>query len=74
MFSEDSNIRVIISYLLKLSLCKMAGSLHGLKMFQILGRQLLICKSFLSLQNDHYENTPIQIYWKLYHEKMKIFK
>ena len=21
----------------------------------------------------HYENTPIQIYWKFYHQKMKIF-
>ena len=22
---------------------------------------------------SHYENTPIQIYWKFYHQKMKIF-
>ena len=22
---------------------------------------------------QHYENTPIQIYWKIYHQKMKIF-
>ena len=22
---------------------------------------------------DHYENKPIQIYWKFYHQKMKIF-
>ena len=22
----------------------------------------------------HYENTPIKIYWKLYYQKMKIFK
>ena len=22
----------------------------------------------------HYENTPIQIYWKFYHQKMKIFR
>ena len=22
----------------------------------------------------HYENTPIQIYWKFYHLKMKIFR
>ena len=22
----------------------------------------------------HYENKPIQIYWKFYHQKMKIFK
>ena len=22
----------------------------------------------------HYENTPIQIYWKFYHQKMKLFQ
>ena len=22
----------------------------------------------------HYENMPIQIYWKFYHQKMKIFR
>ena len=22
----------------------------------------------------HYENTPIQMYWKFYHQKMKIFR
>ena len=22
---------------------------------------------------SHYENTPIQLYWKFYHQKMKIF-
>ena len=22
----------------------------------------------------HYENTPIQLYWKFYHQKMKIFR
>ena len=22
----------------------------------------------------HYENMPIQIYWKFYHKKMKIFR
>ena len=22
----------------------------------------------------HYENTPIKIYWKFYHQKMKIFR
>ena len=22
----------------------------------------------------HYENMPIQIYWKIYHQKMKIFR
>ena len=23
---------------------------------------------------NHYENMPIQIYWKFYHQKMKIFR
>ena len=23
---------------------------------------------------NHYENKPIQIYWKFYHQKMKIFR
>ena len=23
---------------------------------------------------QHYENMPIQIYWKFYHQKMKIFR
>ena len=23
---------------------------------------------------QHYENTPIQLYWKFYHQKMKIFR
>ena len=22
----------------------------------------------------HYENMPIQIYWKFYHEKLKVFR
>ena len=24
--------------------------------------------------NSRYENMPIQIYWKFYHQKMKIFR
>ena len=30
----------------------------------------------ISSESDylHYENTPIQIYWKFYHQKMKIFR
>ena len=24
-------------------------------------------------KSNHYENMPIQIYWKFYHQKMKIF-
>ena len=27
-----------------------------------------------SVLRSHYENTPIQIYWKYYHQKMKIFR
>ena len=29
------------------------------------------CSSFL--QENHYENTPIQIYRKVHHQKLKIF-
>ena len=25
-------------------------------------------------RKPHYENMPIQIYWKFYHQKMKIFR
>ena len=32
-----------------------------------------VCSSKTS-QILHYENTPIQIYWKFYHQKMKIFR
>ena len=28
----------------------------------------------LTAELKHYENTPIQIYWKFYHENMKIFR
>ena len=24
--------------------------------------------------SDHYENTPIQIYWKFHHQKLKVFR
>ena len=24
--------------------------------------------------DNHYENTPIQIYWKFYHQETKIFR
>ena len=27
----------------------------------------------LGYNKEHYENKPIQIYWKFYHQKMKIF-
>ena len=27
-----------------------------------------------TLWDPHYENTPIQIYWKFYHQKMAIFQ
>ena len=26
------------------------------------------------INNNHYENKPIKIYWKFYHQKMKIFR
>ena len=26
------------------------------------------------VHSDHYENMPIQIYWKFYHQKLKIFR
>ena len=29
--------------------------------------------STLKAMNVHYENTPIQIYWKFYHPKTKMF-
>ena len=29
---------------------------------------------FRGSYNGHYENMPIQIYWKFYHQKMKIFR
>ena len=31
-------------------------------------------QSMFLRRNKHYENTPIQIYWKFYHQKMKIFR
>ena len=37
-----------------------------------------ICSSqhsnFFNYFLEHYQNTPIQIYWKFYHQKMKIFQ
>ena len=32
--------------------------------------QVSLCWS----KGSHYENTPIQMYWKFYHQKMKIFR
>ena len=31
-------------------------------------------KSWNGLNDHHYENTPIQIYWKLYNQKREIFR
>ena len=28
----------------------------------------------LIVKEEHYENMPIQIYWKFHHQKMKIFR
>ena len=30
--------------------------------------------TFQLYKSTHYENMPIQIYWKFYHQKMKIFR
>ena len=30
--------------------------------------------NYKSARRQHYENKPIQIYWKFYHQKMKIFR
>ena len=30
--------------------------------------------TFRHITSKHYENMPIQIYWKFYHQKMKIFR
>ena len=30
-------------------------------------------KNFVTVRT-HYENMPIQMYWKFYHQKMKIFR
>ena len=41
----------------------------------------MLARSSMSIRNSctytdrlHYENTPIQIYWKFYHQKMAIFQ
>ena len=31
-------------------------------------------KTVITYANSHYENTPIQIHWKFYHQKMAIFQ
>ena len=33
-----------------------------------------LCQMFLLELPLHYENLPIQIYWKFYHQNMKIFR
>ena len=46
--------------------------------FYILGGSLLTFGAFLAWESRqvcfHYENTPIQIHWKFYHQKMTIFQ
>ena len=29
--------------------------------------------NLIIMQTVHYKNMPIQVYWKVYHQKMKIF-
>ena len=43
----------------------------GMKKFCILGYPTGKDSDQVGL---HYENMPIQIYWKFYHQKMKIFR
>ena len=31
-------------------------------------------KIMLKRKSAHYENTPIQIYWKIHHQKVKVFR
>ena len=33
-------------------------------------KQLIVCTNV----RNHYENMPIQMYWKFYNQKMKIFR
>ena len=58
-------------------------SLHGPNLFQTNWAYAdEISHSFVSVfaistypeNSYHYENTPIQIYWKFYHQKMAIFQ
>ena len=39
-----------------------------------LNRRLTYICNFVCLFVFYYENTPIQIYWKFYHQNMKIFR
>ena len=32
------------------------------------------CNTAAQASFGHYENTPVQIYWKFYHQKMKTFR
>ena len=42
--------------------------------FVTLPVSLLIDKTLGVLYGIHYKNTPIQIYWKFYHRKMKVYR
>ena len=35
---------------------------------------IVIISGFMFIFIKHYKNMPIQIYWKFYHQKMKIFR
>ena len=43
----------------------------------VIGREVAYLGARMGAQNllgRHYENMPIQIYWKFYHQKLKIFR
>ena len=50
----------------------------GVRIIRIARYSFRIFYNYLKLlsffQSHHYENTPIQIYWKFYHQKMAIFQ
>ena len=40
---------------------------------QVETKQSFYKNNIYKLLDLHYENTPIQIYWKFHHQKLKIF-
>ena len=50
-------------------------SVYVFKSFMIIESVPGIWKSHTNATDEaHYENTPIQIYWKFHHQKMKVFR
>ena len=53
------------------------GFSHPTMLLWIVSKLYFYCSSsswFSFCFDRHYENTPIQIYWKFHHQKLKIFK